>query len=957
MARKEVTKGSSLFKNGLAALQPDYTDAKLRADIGLLAELDARFADIEGQDYACHAVKEQLFGILRKPNKSGPAAIFVFVGPPAVGKTMLAQKIGEALGRPFERFDMSGYSDKEAPISLFGLNKSYKSAAPGRFTTYIKEHPMSVILFDEIEKAHATVRNNILQMLDKGAVRDLYYERDFSVRDCILIFTTNVGTNAYNAGNPYNLSTTPMATVIRALEEEKDPVTGDRYFSRELVSRFASGRIIVFNKLRPEVLHRIAVRNIAEMMNYYYGAYNIKVITDKSALADYIIFSQGGNADARSIVRAVREFFSNNFERSAELVSGLGCGGRICRIRFRLDFDSATAEAAEVLSEGGHSNVLSYGGDLSGYIYATERGSVTLVEAEDDIDIHGIKRLAPAIAFVGVTAQNLAKAKAVFNNLIAAQVPVYVYTRSDSIPLTYYADNGAVDCHTRNSPLSFSEWISDAAAGIDLSRSVRLLFRTNKIITCSTSYKYYRRSCSVDILLSDFAEAIAFGGGESALFEGRETIPDVTFDDVIGAEEAKRELLPVIRQLRNYREYEKNGIRIPRGIILDGAPGCGKTMLAKAVANAADMPFISMNAGEFLSRWVGEGERRIREVFAAARRYAPSIVFIDEIDCIAKDRMGDAAQSAHTDGLTNSLLSELDGFDTGSAAPVFVIAATNFETRGDDVSLDRAFLRRFDKKIHINLPAFAERLAFIGRELGRYPFSEVSDGMAATIARRSVGWSLADLNLVVQNAVRHSENDGKFLLTDEILFEAFESFNAGDRKVYDAKTVERTAYHEAGHSLVASLLGLNPVYATIVARANYGGFVQFGEEDKPELSRSECLDRICAAMAGRAAEVCFFGEDGISSGAAGDIRSATQTAVAMVCDFGMDEGLLCRIDRKKALENAEIFARVRGLIAEQYGRALRLITDNKDRAEAVAKALYERESLSGEQLSDLISAN
>ena len=249
MSKKEIAKGKVLYRNGIGVAQPDYTDAKLREDMALLAALDDCFEEVEGQDYACHAVKEQLFGILNKTNKTGPAALFFFAGPPAVGKTLLAQKIGEALGRPFERFDMSGYSDKEAPISLFGLNKSYKSAAPGRFTTYIKEHPISVILFDEIEKAHVTVRNNILQMLDKGAVYDLFYERDFSVRDCILIFTSNVGKNAYDTGNPYNLSTTPISTVIKALEEEKCPFTGEPYFSRELVSRFASGKIIVFNKI------------------------------------------------------------------------------------------------------------------------------------------------------------------------------------------------------------------------------------------------------------------------------------------------------------------------------------------------------------------------------------------------------------------------------------------------------------------------------------------------------------------------------------------------------------------------------------------------------------------------------------------------------------------------------------------------------------------------------------
>ena len=366
MAKKQVTKGKGLYRNGLSLPQPEYTEAKLKDDMALLEALNAAFAGVEGQDYACRAVKEQLFGISGRANGSGPAALFLFAGPPAVGKTMLAQKIGEALGRPFERFDMSGYSDKEAPISLFGLNESYKAAAPGRFTRYIKEHPVSVILLDEIEKAHVTVRNNILQMLDRGTVYDLYYEKEFSVRDCILIFTSNVGADAYNTGDKYNLSTTPVSTVIKALEDGKDPATGEPYFSRELVSRFASGRVIVFNRLRPEVLHRIAVRQLDELAASYLKEYNISVQFDRDILADVLIFSQGGDADARSVIRAVKEFFGKNFERIAEEAGNAGCGGRICSIRYKTDFSSAAEGAAEVLAEDGTARVFTYGGSIAG---------------------------------------------------------------------------------------------------------------------------------------------------------------------------------------------------------------------------------------------------------------------------------------------------------------------------------------------------------------------------------------------------------------------------------------------------------------------------------------------------------------------------------------------------------------------------------------------------------------
>lgn len=954
METREITKDKKLYKNALGHLQPGYADAKLTDEIELLSKLDHAFAEIEGQDYACHAVKEQLFGLSNRANANGPAAIFFFAGPPAVGKTLLAQKIGEALGRPFERIDMSGYSDKEAPISLFGLNKSYKAAAPGRFTTYIKEHPVSVILFDEIEKAHVTVRNNILQMLDKGAVYDLFYEQEFSVRDCILIFTSNVGTNAYNTGDPYKLSLTPSATVIKALREEKDPATGVPYFSHELVSRFASGKVIVFNRLRPEVLHSIVVRRIMDMLDDYYREYRIGSRIDVDAIADLILLSQGGDVDVRSAVRAVKEFFTRDFERMVEMVSRGGNGGRIGGIRYHIDRSTASLEVKKLLSGDGSDRVFRFGGVIERNIPKKLRGNIEVIAADDIWSIRDIQKLDPMIAFVCVTKRNRQEAKMQFENLVAAGVATYVYTKDENISLADYKEGGAVDCFTPHSPISFGRWAADAVRGIGLGRASRQLFRANKVITFSSSYQYSQRRCVVDVTLSDLAMQIAYDGGERSLFIDRAAIPDVTFADIIGAEEAKRELEPAIRQLKNFHEYQKRGIRIPRGIIFDGPPGSGKTSLAKAVANAAGLPFISLNATQFLSRWVGEGEQKIRDIFAAARRYAPSLLFIDEIDCIAKNRMGGGADSFHTEGLTNALLSELDGFGSQDAAPVFVIAATNYDTHSADGGLDQALLRRFDKKIHIDLPKVADRERFIVRELAKYDFCTVSRAVAEGVAKRSVGWSLADLNLVIQNAIRHSESESGFLLTDAVLEEAFASFNAGGRKTYDEQTVRKIAYHEAGHAVVARVLGFRLAYTTIVARGNCGGYMQYAEEEKLDLSRDECLNRICVVMAGRAAEVCFYKGSGITTGAGEDIRSATDMAVRMICIYGMEEDMLCRMEPVKAVENAAVYKRVQDILSREYGRAIHILREKADRVEIVANALLKRESLTENELLDII---
>lgn len=952
MADNQISKTGMVYKNAVAPYQPEFADARLNGEIELLSRLDSCLAEVEGQGYACHAVKEQLFGMMHRTNKSGPAAIFFFAGPAAVGKTFLAQKVSEAMGWHFERFDMSGYSDKEAPISLFGLNKSYKSAAPGRLTSCLKEHPVSVILFDEIEKAHVTVRNNMLQMLDKGAVRDLYYEQDFSVHDCILIFTSNVGTDAYDTGNPYNLSATPIKTVIKALENERDPSTGEFYFSRELVSRFASGKIIVFNRLRPEILHRIAVNNLIKLHEYYNREYSIGGPMDYAAVADIILFSQGGNADVRSVIRAAKEFFAGNFERMVETASANGCGARICRVRYKLDTSDMSDETRDILFDDEVLRILVFDGSER----CLSRGSDAQFEkvTPSGIEIRDINALAPHAAVLEITRKNEATTKKLFDNLVAAGVPVYVCTRDKDISLGYYVENGAVSCHSSANAAGRSRWHSDMLHGIRLNKAARKLFRANKVIAFSTSYRYFPRTCTAEVTLSGFTTRIAYEYGENALFAGKAAIPDVSFDDIIGAEEVKRELLPVISQLKNYESYKKKGIRMPRGIILDGPAGSGKTSIAKAMANCADLPFIALNATEFLSKWVGAGEYKLRKVFSVARKYAPSVIFIDEVDCIAKDRMSGDAVSSHTEGLTNAFLSALDGFDSDSAAPVFVIAATNFDTHGGDTRLDKAFLRRFDKKIHIGLPDVGGREKFIARELARYDFSSVGAETVRNIAERSVGWSLADLNLVIQNAVRHSENCGRFSLTDQIFEEAFASFNGGERKAWDRQTRQKTACHEAGHAVAAALMGLKPGYVTIVSRREFGGFVQYSDEDKFALSRGECLDRICVSVAGRAAEVCFYGDGGISTDASEDMRWATQIALNMIGMYGMEEDMLCYLGRERAFENREALERAQGILAAQYRRAVDIISRNRHKVEAVAAELFRRESLTGTELSQLI---
>lgn len=954
--KKFVLKGQKPYRNANAWTQPGYTGIKLNDDVEAMKSIASACYAVKGQDYACHSSQEYLFGILRKKNEKGPAACLTFAGPPAVGKTFVAEAIAKGLKRPYLRLDMSSYSDKEAQINLCGLHKSYKSACPGKLTSFVNDNPVCVILFDEIEKAHPNTLNVLLQLLNEGEVRDLCWERTISFRDAICIFTTNAGRSAYDNGS-YNFSSTPVSTIVKALEEEANPVTHSRCLSRELVSRLAAGKIIVFNRLRPEALQTIVTNQIDELRTTYYSNYDMPEECDMEELARIILYSQGGDADVRSLMRATKEFFSTHIGRVAGMVNRDCDFFRLRGIRYKFDYGSATREAVEILRDASTSRVLTYGSSLKSRLSPKKINQIEFVEADDNLNLAAMRRVDPAIFIMEVTEKNKSKADELFKCAVKLNIPVYVYTKDRKILLTDYSSGGAVDCYVpEGNHCSINWWVYNALDAISLAKGSDKLFRSNKVLTYRVSYKYSKKTAVADVVLSDFATQPAIAGRDSALFLNGAAVPDTTFDDIIGADEAKEELAPVIRQLKNYKTYKRNGIRIPRGILFDGPPGTGKTTLAKAVANAADLPFIQLNATQLLSKYVGEGEAKVRDIFASARRYAPSIVFIDEIDCIAKDRMAGDENNTHLSGITNALLSELDGFASEDAPPVFVIGATNYNTRSEDTKLDKALLRRFDRKIYVGLPDVASRQKYLARELNKYDFSQVSPKCMAAIARRSVGWNLANLNLVIQNAIRHAEcRDGSFALTDGVLREAFERFSDGNKKSYSAAVIKKTACHEAGHAVVATLLSIELTHVTIAARSNYGGYVSFSDEDKAELTKSECLNRICMAMAGRAAEVIFYGEDGISTGASSDIRMATGIAKRMMCVYGMNEQAIAFIDGS-ADDSAEVKEFVQNTLVAQYNRAVALIQDNRDGVQSVAEALVRSESITDEELKELLNA-
>ncbi len=941
----KVVKSPDIYVN-VNGKTPEYTQAKFGADYSAIEELDRRLAEVEGQSYAVQASKEYLFGINNRENAKGVGGLLTFIGPPACGKTMVGEKIAEALHRPYLRLDMSAFNDREIGLcELFGVQQSYKSASEGLLTSYVEEHPLCVLLLDEFEKSHPNVQSRFLSIFDRGSTRDMYTERDVSFRDVIVIVTMNLGSAIYNKSiAAYNLSATPQKTIVQAMKTEINPQTGAPYITEALVSRLAQGRIMLFNRLRPEVMCKIAVNELNLQAQYYFDNYGITFKTSAWNLAELVLYSLGENADVRMVKNRIREFFEVNMERlvKASLSSGREA---FTEVEIDIDLDGLPADVEELFFGKNNLRVIvcCKDGDREKFISAFD-GKAEIVFADGNL------AAAAADGDISAAVIDADVGDKLFWEITGREIPVYVYVTDDdgAMKLQRFSDKGATEC--RSGAGFDEEWLKDILNGMNISAITQTIYRANKVVAFDTLYSFGEgRTAVIDI--TGIKLVTAKDADDLDRFVSARQTPNVRLDDVYGAKDAKKEIKSVIEVLKNFKKYRRIGMRLPRGVLLGGAPGTGKTMLAKAIATEADLQFIQCNASEFSQKYVGEGARLMRETFATARKYAPAIVFIDEVDSFAKARQGSDRESNAE--VLNALLSEMDGFADNSQTPVFVVAATNFNVKKGETLLDPAFIRRFDRQIEIDLPDLETRKAYLADKLKLYR-SEVSERVAENVAKRSIGWSLGEVDVVIQNALRAAicGNEGGFI-TDETLNEAFEEYSSGESRERDEKALRGTAFHEAGHAVVAAMLGIMPSYATIVARGDYGGYVYYGDEKVTKLSKQDSLNRICIMMAGRAAEEEQFGEEGITSGISGDLKAATELATSMLCDYAMDGEFPIYVEPSKRGETY-VTERVAKIIKEQSERAGGIIKANADKVRAVAEALLDKVSLDEVDLKEVL---
>ena len=461
--------------------------------------------------------------------------------------------------------------------------------------------------------------------------------------------------------------------------------------------------------------------------------------------------------------------------------------------------------------------------------------------------------------------------------------------------------------------------------------------------------------------------AMGFGKSKAKLLT--EKNGRVTFDDVAGIDEAKEELEEIVEFLRNPQKFSRLGGKIPKGALLVGPPGTGKTLLARAIAGEAGVPFFTISGSDFVEMFVGVGASRVRDMFEQAKKNAPCIVFIDEIDAVGRARgVGMGGGNDEREQTLNQLLVEMDGFEANEG--VIIIAATNRK----DV-LDPALLRpgRFDRQITVSNPDIKGREKILSVHARKVPLGPDVD--LRTIARGTPGFSGADLMNLVNEAALMAARVGRRFVTMVDFENAKDKVMMGPERrsmVMSHEDKEMTAYHEAGHAIVGMKLPkCDPVYkATIMPRGGALGMVMsLPEMDRHSWHKDQMKDRIAMGMAGKAAEIKKWGDDRVSSGASGDIQNVSQVARAMVMRWGMSDKI-GNIDYSEAHEGYQgntggfsvsaetkrlMEQEVKAIVDEGFARAMQVLNENEEEFERLAQGLLEYETLTGDEIRKVLA--
>lgn len=788
------------------------------------------------QEMAIESICDKLSEAVYIKNEKAPKAIMFFLGPPATGKTYLPEVLSQNLdGYAFDIFDMSTYSSDNQGFALFGLSKGYSNAGEGKLTKFVKEHPKSILVFDEVEKAHPSILQNFLYLLSQGEAKDEFTQEMVDFRESIFIFTSNLGSELYSnrvfLEKLKNDASNAQSMLLDTISRETKLVNGHqvKILSPEFLSRVSQGDVILFNKLPFDSYLKIIMQSLDKNIQAFEHALNIEVsIEDMSLIASALLLG------------------------------------------FLPDFDVRRIKSK------------------TSYVIFDK---ITDFFRDGDVDV--VSKIN-----IDVTEQTKEIVKNILNKNKDEKKEFLLECFRKSFTYTY------------DLKLEFN----DGALYLSIDGIKKSVIQKSK----------------------DFQ-------GEGAI---NVEVPNISFSNIAGHKKAKESLNQIIQLLKNPTQLKKHDIDIPKGMLLYGVPGTGKTMLAKAFAKEADLPFISTTGTEILD------VEFMKKIFKRAREYAPSIIFIDEMDAIGY------RDGSRADIIINQFLTELNGFGD-SDDNVFVVGATNFKGK-----IDPAILRsgRIDQHVEIeNLDKEARRY-FIDKLLKVLPHSDMD---IDKLLIYTAGMSGADLEKVKRESSLYMIKHNIAQLTQDILLEQINTIKYGEKLQGSSleNLVAGTAYHEAGHAVISYLLmpEIKIEQITVIPRNNALGFVSYNNEDNHmNITKKYIEDKICVLLAGRAAQMKQFSQEGFDSGASGDLAQASYLANYAITELGMGASIgytsLVKLSENQSQSlREEANQEIKEWLESAKKRVELLVQEHWAKIESVAKTLIEKESIEAQELGLLIN--
>lgn len=915
---------------------------------------NALLEKIVGQDAVIDKFEKAYFNAEKRAitsvRKKGVKHAFLFAGTPGVGKTYLAETFAEVIGLPYKRFDMAAYSRENSLEGLVGFEKTYRNAKDGVLTSFVDDNPQCVLLFDEIEKASQDVILNFLQILDEGQCIDKKRNRHVSFRDAILIFTTNAGRQLYEGAENRELSLLPEKKILNALLKDINPQTKQPYFPEAIASRFSSYTVLMFNHLGAKDLMKVAGKDVDGALEVYRNKFSVNM-TGADKIAPTIMYSLGGKADARNASKKAGQFIDSEMHKFLKLISdnkSIPSTKSLKGVKWILDLENVTDEIKE-LYHGGKDAAIAVFADVEvedSIILDNNHVKVVCTTNEDEfrncienenvlltiIDYEYESRIKKKLNVVDCQS----KGRDVFESVCAAspEFPVLLLNRVEQAYTAQECNDlqekGCNEFVSIKENVLSAETIEEVYINVSYQNAMDRMFVKHQVLMFDTAHNIFEHTLIGEIRIHNLRLETVIDADDESEFISEDVMPNVHWDDIRVSEKLKEELKFFVRYLVNPKEFRRAGLKPPKGVLFYGPPGTGKTSLAKVVATEAGINFIAVGGDELKNG----GAQKVQELFTVARKYAPSIIFIDEVDAIALDRATTGMNSA-----LNRLLIEMDGFKKSDNKIVFVMGATNL---GDEI--DPALERRFDKKVEVSLPDKEDRKWLFTYFINKHKevFSEVTEELIENLVTRSERFSPALIEKIVEAAYREAIRRNT-KVTNQLLDDTFEEMRFGEARTdVEINDLKQTAIHEAGHVICDYLsTGNIPSYMSIMGRGNFNGYMIPGKEKKGHMSKQNILDKICISLGGRAAELVFFGADGMTPGISQDIKDATYYAQHMVCSWAMyaDEIGMSVIDIEKIHHYPKVADLVNGILSEQMQRAITIIEEHKSDIEVFVEAI------------------